>query len=141
MKIYFGGSIRGGRDDKELYFQLIALLQKHGTVLTEHIGAANLSADGEVEYSDKLIYDRDMAWIAECDVVVAEVTQPSLGVGYELRDAELRGKPILALYRPQEGRRLSAMITGSTISVREYQTAEDAAALFEGFFTSLASAA
>jgi 2'-deoxynucleoside 5'-phosphate N-hydrolase len=47
MKIYFAGSIRGGRDDKELYLDIIKWLGKYGTVLTEHIGDATLSALGE----------------------------------------------------------------------------------------------
>ena len=34
-------------------------------------------------------------------VIVAEVTQPSLGVGYEIGRAYAMNKPILCLYRPQ----------------------------------------
>ena len=37
IKIYFAGSIRGGREDKILYSQIIENLKKYGTVLTEHI--------------------------------------------------------------------------------------------------------
>ena len=33
--------------------------------------------------------------------IVAEVTQPSLGVGYELGQGTAMGKKILCLYRPQ----------------------------------------
>lgn len=61
MKIYFAGSIRGGRDDKELYLEIINLLGKYGKVLTEHIGDKTLSALGEDGPTDKYIYDRDMA--------------------------------------------------------------------------------
>lgn len=45
-KIYFAGSIRAGRDDADLYAKLIKLLQKYGTVLTEHVGDPNLEACG-----------------------------------------------------------------------------------------------
>lgn len=38
-------------------------------------------------------------------VVVAEVTQPSLGVGYELGRAVTMGKKIFCLFRPSSGRR------------------------------------
>ena len=38
-RIYFCGSIRGGRDDRHLYIKLIDHLKKYGTVLTEHIGS------------------------------------------------------------------------------------------------------
>ena len=45
-KIYFAGSIRAGRDDADLYAKLVKLLQKYGTVLTEHVGDPNLEACG-----------------------------------------------------------------------------------------------
>ena len=109
MKIYFAGSIRGGREDKNLYSQIIKNLQKYGTVLTEHIGDQNLTDSGE-DLSDKFIYERDLYWIKESDIVVAEVTQPSLGVGYEIGKAEEHGKKILCLYR-ENNKRISAMIS------------------------------
>ena len=49
MKIYFAGSISGGRNDKEFYLEIINLLKTYGEVLTEHIGGANLSKMGEME--------------------------------------------------------------------------------------------
>src|SRR6266403_140997 len=112
MKIYFAGSIRGGRDDAPLYFKIIEELKQYGEVLTEHIGDSALSGMGE-ERTSKDIFDRDMQWVKASDVVVAEVTQPSLGVGYEIGQAEAMGKRILALYRETEGKRLSAMIGGN----------------------------
>jgi len=51
------------------------------------------------EMDDKTIHDTDFAWLKESDVVVAEVTVPSTGVGYELGRAVEMKKPILALYR------------------------------------------
>ena len=47
------------------------------------------------------------------DAVVAEVSTPSLGVGYELGIAEKLKIPVLCLYRPIKGKRLSAMINGN----------------------------
>ncbi|GAB1301119.1 2'-deoxynucleoside 5'-phosphate N-hydrolase 1 [Apodemus speciosus] len=67
----------------------------------------------EATGGDRLIHERDLAWLRQADVVVAEVTQPSLGVGYELGRAVALGKPILCLFRPQSGRVLSAMIRGA----------------------------
>ena len=53
--------------------------------------------------------------------MVAEVTVPSLGVGYEIAVALAHGIPVLALFRPEEGRRLSAMIAGAPgVQVAEY---------------------
>ena len=61
MKIYFAGSIRGGRGDKELYYEFINHLTKYGQVLTEHIGDKNLTECGESVLSDENIYNRDIS--------------------------------------------------------------------------------
>lgn len=126
LKIYFAGSIRGGRDDKDLYRKIIELLQNYGEVLTEHVGSRTLSALGEDGPTDSYIFERDVAWLKECDVVVAEVTNPSLGVGYELGLAQGLKKKVICLYRPSAERRLSAMVGGnSNFKVIEYQDLED----------------
>ena len=141
MKIYFGGSIRAGRDDQVIYHQLIQGLQGYGTVLTEHVGVPELTQWGDDGPSDQMIYQRDMAWLAEASLMVAEVTIPSLGVGYEIGQAEARGIPVLCLYREQDGRKLSAMIAGNPkVTVAEYSTVEEAL-VYIGRFISKYSAA
>ena len=134
MKIYFAGSIRAGRDDQELYHQLIQHLQQYGQVLTEHVGDPDLTPWGDDGPSDWAIYDRDMAWLAEADLIVAEVTTPFLGVGYELGRAESLGKPILCLYRDNDGRRLSAMLSGNPgMATSRYNTVPEALVHIEKF--------
>lgn len=134
MKIYFAGAIRGGRDDVALYFEIIELLGQYGQVLTEHIGNPELTGAGEID-DDKKIHDRDLAWLKEADYLVAEVTTPSLGVGYEIGKSTEWGKPILCLFRPREGRTLSAMIAGCAgVVVREYQGSKELRATFDDFF-------
>ena len=126
MKIYFAGSIRGGRNDRGLYNQIIQYLQQFGEVLTEHVGDGSLTPMGEAEMSDEDIYDRDMDWLTSADVVVAEVSTPSLGVGFEIASAIRWGKRVLCLYRVQEDRKLSAMIAGCPeVTVSNYLTMED----------------
>ena len=107
-KIYFAGSIRGGRQDAALYRKVIAAIQETDIVLTEHVGDLSLSL---VEsQGDRAIYEQDTAWLRACDLVIAECTQPSLGVGYELAYAERYAKPVHIFYR-KDGN-LSAMLTG-----------------------------
>ena len=48
LKIYFAGSIRGGRSDVALYHRIVKLLQKYGTVLTEHVGDSGIDEKGVV---------------------------------------------------------------------------------------------
>lgn len=134
MKLYFAGSIRGGRDDQALYFQIIEMLGRYGEVLTEHVGLAELSAGGEGG-DDFAIHDRDLRWLKEADCLVAEVTVPSLGVGYEIGKATEWGKPVLCLFRRGAGRALSAMIAGSrALKVREYSEAGELEEIFAQFF-------
>jgi nucleoside 2-deoxyribosyltransferase len=134
VKIYFAGSIRGGREDTSLYLQIIRQLDAYGHVLTEHIGDSELSTLGEGG-SDREIHDRDLAWLKEADYLVAEVTTPSLGVGYEIGRALEWGKPILCLFRKSSGRALSAMIAGSVgVTLREYESATEMGEIFGEFF-------
>ncbi len=112
MKIYFAGSIRGGRQDVGRYHELIAYIQSFGTVLTKHVGDIHLTESGDDGTDDTAIHDRDMAWLKCCDLVIAEITIPSLGVGYELGWACAMNKPILCVYRPGHGKKISAMIMG-----------------------------
>jgi len=113
MKIYFAGAIRGGRDETDIYNKIINFLSSKGEVLTEHVGSSELTTIGETSRTDGEIFMRDMEWLQSADVVVAEVSTPSLGVGYELGIAEKLKIQILCLYRPTKGKRLSAMINGN----------------------------
>ncbi len=136
MKIYFAASIRGGRDDWASYLEIVSQLREYGEVLTEHIGDAELSTAGE-DLGDQHIHDRDLGWLKSSDCLVAEVTTPSLGVGYEIGKATEWGKPVLCLYRPAEGRSLSAMIAGSDgVTLIEYQSANELNQTFEHYFRS-----
>lgn len=84
-----------------------------------------------------------MAWLNRSKVVVAGVTTASLGIGYEIGRTVERNlciprqerKRILCLYRPQKGKKLSAMIAGSNgITNMQYQTLEEAKRAIDDFF-------
>ena len=126
MKIYFAGAIRGGREDQELYLKIINYLKQYGEVLTEHLGDQSINILGEKDNKDNFIYERDMEWLSKSDIIVAEVTTPSLGVGYEIGRAIQFNKKILCLYRYTKGKRLSAMISGNKkLEVISYKDIED----------------
>ncbi len=131
MKIYFGGSIRGGRDDQALYLEIIFLLKNYGEVFTEHIGDSTIGILGQ-PMDESVIFEKDIAWLEQADIIVAEVTTVSLGVGYELGYASSKGKKILVLYRPSEGKKLSAMIRGDkNITCIDYQDISELSAVFD----------
>ncbi len=132
--IYFAGSIRGGRDDRALYAQIIELLQTHGRVLTEHIADESLTDAGE-NLSDTDIHDRDIEWLRSATCMVAEVSTPSLGVGYEIGRAVEWKLPVLCLFRSGSSRRLSAMIAGcGQVQMRQYATVQDLPRILDEFF-------
>jgi nucleoside 2-deoxyribosyltransferase len=111
-KIYFAGSIRGGRKDRELYSEVISILRRKHIVLTEHVSDPNLfKKEQEENTTDNFIYSQDTNWLKECDVIIAECTVPSLGVGYELCFAEKLGKTAYIFYDDTKCN-LSAMLKG-----------------------------
>lgn len=110
MKIYFAGSIRGGREKVNDYIKIIDKLEQYGSVLTKHVADPKLNSKGE-DISAELVYLRDKAWLDECDILFAEVSKPSLGIGYELGYLENKNKKIVCMY--EQDTNLSAMIKGN----------------------------
>lgn len=120
-RIYFAGSIRGGRNDADLYRRLISYIQKTDIVLTEHIGFPELNIFEQGSGRDREIYEQDTAWLRSADVVIAECTSPSLGVGYELAYAESHRIPVYIFY-DRNRTQLSAMLNGDAyFSIHPYQ--------------------
>ena len=124
-KIYFAGSIRGGRQDADLYKRIIHYIQRNHVVLTEHVGDLSLSKLENVENRDEAIYEQDTAWLRESDMVIAECTTTSLGVGYELAYAERFGKPVHIFYNKARTI-LSGMLTGDKyFFIHPYESEEE----------------
>lgn len=132
-KVYFACSIRGGRDDADVYSELVQMIKKYAEVLTEIFADQKLTAAGSVGPTGDT-WSNDIRWIGQADALIAEVTNPSLGVGYEIAKAEKMGKPVLCLFRPQGERKLSAMIDGSPhVTIFKYKnplSAEHAVSAF-----------
>ena len=111
MNIYFACSITGGRDDEPVYQQIVAALQSDGHEVPTALLAGSDAIRLEVIVDPVEVYTRDTHWIDGCDLLVAEVSTPSHGVGYEIGYALGLGKPVLCLHR--EGLAVSKMITGN----------------------------
>ena len=141
MDIYFSASISGGRQQADIYPIIIQGLRQYGRVLTEFVGDLTTTKMGDRELTPQQVYQRDIALIDSSQMVVAEVTVPSFGVGVEIAYAGSSGKPVLALYQPARGRRLSAMIAGDqNVTVAEYQSNEELFAAIKRFFATLPQA-
>jgi hypothetical protein len=134
MNIYFSCSVTGGRNDQKIYKSIVDHLLKAGhTVPTAHLSSSELTGlEALVNPID--VFERDVTWVKNCDGLIAEVSTPSHGVGYELALALELSKPVLCLHK--QGVRVSKMITGNTqptIRVSSYQTEKDALAMVDEF--------
>jgi nucleoside 2-deoxyribosyltransferase len=138
MNIYFACSITGGRDFESVYRAITATLLSDGhEVPTAHLADSRVK-EYEGQVSPGEIYERDTAWIRTCQALVAEVSTPSHGVGYEVAYALFLGKPVLCVYR--EGQPISKMLTGNShpaISVKSYRDSEAAIGVIRSFLQSL----
>jgi nucleoside 2-deoxyribosyltransferase len=137
MKIYFACSISGGRKDEKAYQYLVRVLEDMGIeVPTAHIAETGIEiVDGGENPLD--IYQRDVNWIDESDLLIAEVSTPSHGVGYEIGYALSLQKPVLCLY--DQGVVVSKMITGNPhplLSVKAYRDLADAEAILRDYLAS-----
>ena len=141
MNIYFACSITGGRQDELVYQKLVAALQAGG----HHVPTALLASpdvmplEGVVSPQD--VYARDVAWITGCDLLLAEISTPSHGVGYEIGYALALGKKVLCLHR--QGRKISKMISGNPdpqLTVHTYTTPEEAVELLHTYLARLPQA-
>jgi len=118
-KIYCAGPISGDITYQNNYKKIIELVKNNGFhPLYEPELKPNYTL------TDQEIYRRDIKWLIDSAGVIAEVSGPSLGVGFEIAYAlfELK-KPVLALYH-ESVPRLSAMIKGCDsplLSVQQYQ--------------------
>jgi 2'-deoxynucleoside 5'-phosphate N-hydrolase len=106
-------------------------------VLSEIFADKSLTPAGSPGLSTD-IYAKDIAWVQQADAIIAEVTNPSLGVGYEIAKAEEWEKPVLALFREDGERKLSAMIDGSPhLKVARYVQIDEAKLAIDSFIRSL----
>lgn len=112
MKIYVSGSIYGGREKIETYKVIIEALEKYGEVYDKEIIDEDI-LEKEKFQSDEEIFKKLENYLKNIDIVFAEVTVPSLGVGYELGFADQLGKKIIAIYDMNVVSKVSTMIRGN----------------------------
>ncbi len=132
--IYFACSITGGREFEPIYQAITAAMLADGhQVPTAHLADSSVKAlEGVVDPSE--VYERDTTWIRGCDALVAEVSTPSHGVGYEVAYALSLGKPVLCVF--SRGQTVSKMITGNShpkLQVKCYSDPSEAVSIVQAF--------
>jgi hypothetical protein len=134
MRIYFAGAISGGRENLPAYQHIVSRLKSLGhSVPSEHVANPRV-IEQEGSLAPRLVYERDVSWILDSDALIAEVSTPSLGVGYEVACALQHDKPVLCLYR--EGLGISKMITGNPsprLSIATYRDTAQLDRLLDSF--------
>ena len=134
MNIYFSCSITGGRKDQHIYQRIVNYLVKNGhEVPTAYLASSDVMKD-ESDLNAVDVYQRDMEWVRNCDVLIAEVSTPSHGVGYEIAAAIFLGKQVMCCYH--KDKRISKIISGNTsknVQVFAYKSEEELISEIENF--------
>lgn len=115
MKIYFGFTVAGDRSQVTTARRIVELLEGMGhEVLTRHLVDDNASRMDR-SIGPQAVFERDMKWLRECDIFIAEVSGSSFGLGYEagyvLGSSQ---KKAILFYRSEAAARISLLITGNT---------------------------
>ena len=117
MKIYLACTVRGDRGGVLAGRAICERLQRHGhEVLTTHLLADNVET-AESQITEQAVFRRDLAWLTACDVLVAEASGSSYGVGFEvgyvLGRASVSGQRVVLLYDRAQRDKISRLITGN----------------------------
>jgi nucleoside 2-deoxyribosyltransferase len=140
MKIYFACSITGGREEQPIYQKLVDFLLDLGhdvpTAIIAETGIEQIDA-----VSDPIdIYQRDVNWIRDSHILIAEISTPSHGVGYEIGYALDLGKPVLCLHKADV--KVSKMIIGNPhpkLRVESYKMWGEIERILNSYFTEAVS--
>ncbi|HQJ56242.1 MAG TPA: nucleoside 2-deoxyribosyltransferase [Caldisericia bacterium] len=126
MNVYFAFSIRGEKPDKNIINGVYEFLINRGhKVMTEfNIKVENKNILFNEGLNEEDIFKRDIDALEKSDILIADVTNPSLGVGYEIAHAINKNIKVYAFVK--KGVNLSCMIKGNKeITLIEYENLED----------------
>ena len=112
MKIYVSGSMYGGQQKIDTYKKLVDKLEEYGEVLTRQI-ADPKAIENEKYQKDEDIYNDLENKLEKADILIAEVSVPSIGVGYEIGYASKLNKKIVAIYDKNYIDKVTTMIRGN----------------------------
>ena len=134
MRIYFACSITGGRRNEAVYQAMVAAMEAAGHDVPTAVLARPEVMELEVVTEPEDVFTRDFGWLKSSQALVAEVSTPSHGVGYEICTGLGMGIPVLCCYR--RGETVSKMILGNSspgLQIKEYEDEAEAVKIVEGF--------
>ncbi len=133
MIVYCAGAIKGDSSYKESYLEVINIVKKEG-----HSALSELNPEFKSAFplNENQIFQRDIKWIEKSTLMIAEISGPSLGVGFEIAYAlYMREIPVLALF-DSEVEKISAMITGGDselLYVKQYHSKVELEEIIKNF--------
>ena len=117
MTIYLACTVRGDRGGVLAGRAICEQLERHGhDVQTKHLLADDVET-AESQITEHEVFRRDLEWLSACDVLVAEASGSSYGVGFEvgyvLGRAQASGQRVVLLYDAARRDKVSRLITGN----------------------------
>ncbi len=133
MIIYCAGPIKGNTDFKDNYSKVVEIVESLGhTALSE----MSKKFHSSIPLSSKQIYARDMKWLEGSRLMIAEISGPSLGVGFEIAYALFVKKiNVLAVFS-SDAPNISSMVTGCNnqkLLVSRYNDPDDLTKIIKDF--------
>jgi hypothetical protein len=143
MRIYLACTVRGDRGGVLAGRAICERLQQHGhEVLTTHLLADDVDA-AESRLSEEEVFRRDIDWLSRCEVLVAEASGSSYGVGFEvgyvLGRAASTGQRVVLLYDAARRHTISRLIIGNgddACTTFAYTSLKDLTAFIDQYFAS-----
>ena len=135
MTIYLACTVRGDRSAVAALRELVHDLETGGhTVLTKHLLDDDIETS-ESALTERQVFDRDIAWLDACDLLIADASGSSFGVGFEvgyvLGRSDRTQQRVLLLYRADRSDVISRLIIGLAHPRCELIAYADAASLVE----------
>jgi nucleoside 2-deoxyribosyltransferase len=127
-RVFFSCSMRGGfkRLAQEELRKIPDIIESLDLELISKHQTSENFMESESRLTEREIHDRDYQWLQEADLVIAEITNPSLGVGAEIADAVHFGIPVLCVYKKEYELQISAYVRGKAgVVCRAYSDYDD----------------
>jgi len=132
MQIYLACTVRGDRGAVSALRGLVASLEAEGhTVLTKHLLNDDVES-AEAQLTERQVYERDIEWLEACDILIADASGSSFGVGFEvgyvLARSDRTRQWVLLLYSASRADAVSRLIVGNghpRCEVQKYENPED----------------
>lgn len=132
VNIYLACTVRGDRGAVTALRSLAGHLEQSGhRVLTKHLLEDDVEA-AESGLSEQEVFERDLRWLTAADLLIADASGSSYGVGFEvgyvLALSEHVPKRVLVLFNAARRDQVSRLITGNShprCATHAYRDADD----------------